>query len=91
MSSSNEVANNVAPQQNVAAQANNNEAQAPRQSGWQIFQSIASRMIIMYFAMNAMSYFRGGAKTSVSTPSSPSASGSELPGNMFSKGAKFVN
>ena len=94
--SSNAVANNVEATQNVAAPANNEAVAQPRQSGWQLFQSIATRMLIMYFAMNAMSYFRGGGKTGVNTPSSNGAgsssmSGSETPGNLFTKGTKFVS
>jgi len=95
MSGSTQVAENVAAPLN--AQVNNNEAnqgQQPRQSGWQIFQSIATRMLIMYFAMNAMSYFRsGGPKTPTSKVStnSPSQDSSDLPGNLFPRGTKFVN
>ena len=100
MATSNAVAENAA---NNDTQVNNNPdanqpqqaaAAPPRQSGWQIFQSVATRMLIMYFAMNAMSYFRGGAKTPATT-SSPgkdahSVSSSEIPGNLFPKGSKIV-
>ena len=95
MSGTNEVAETAAPNVQVNNEANQGQ-QAPRQTGWQMFQSIATRMLIMYFAMNAMSYFRsGGPKTSTTKAgggtSSPSPSSTDLPGNLFSKGTKFVN
>lgn len=65
---------------------------APRQSGWQAFQSVATRMIVFYFAMQAMSYFRSKpvANQNNVNPNSPVASmGSDAPGNIFSKGSKF--
>jgi len=95
MSGPNEVAENVAiPPPDAQVNNQGNQDQPPRQSGWQIFQSIATRMLIMYFAMNAMTYFRGGGpKTSpVKDSTSPASHGSsDLPGNMFPRGTKFVN
>ena len=50
-------------------------------------------MVIMYFAMQAMNYFKSGPamKQSVSTTgdSLSSQSHTDLPGNIFAKGTKF--
>lgn len=83
----NENGTEAAPDQQQQAQA-----QPPRQSGWQMFQSVMTRMIIMYFAMNAMSYFRSKPVTPNTTggANSPASSSySEVPGNIFPKGSKF--
>jgi hypothetical protein len=100
-SSDSAVAENVAqPPSAQNDQVNNTQPQAPpRQSNWQLFQSVATRMIIMYFAMNAMSYFRGSAnvkpdvtsdgKSSPSSASSSSVLSSGPQGNLFPKGTKF--
>ena len=86
----NENGTEAAPDQQQQAQA---QAQPPRQSNWQMFQSVMTRMIIMYFAMNAMSYFRSKPVTPNTTgdvsSSSASSSYNEVPGNIFPKGSKF--
>ncbi len=67
----------------------------PQQSGWQIFQSTITRMLIFYLAMQAMNYFKAkppmNAKQSPGSPISSMSEFSQQPGNLFPKGTKFVN
>lgn len=65
------------------------------QSAWKIFQSIATRMLIFYFVMQAINQFKG--KPNVTQPSEGgSGSDSNIPtpanfqlGNVFPKGTRF--
>lgn len=70
--------------------ANGEQAAPPRQTTWQVIKSVAGRMLFMYFAMQAMNYYKGrpvGApdKNPVSNSMSPTG----IPGNMFPKGTLF--
>ena len=94
---SNDNAVNVAAPPPVAV--NDGEAAAgPRpQSGWQMFQQMASRMLIMYLAMQAMNYFRARPPMTNQSESGGKVAtggtdgGGGLAGNMFPKGSKFVS
>lgn len=63
-----------------------------------MFQSIATRMLIFYFIMQGMNYFKGKPnQTNVSqSPDAAAAAGGggvvtpgQIPGNMFPKGTRF--
>lgn len=92
-------ADNAISQRNNENTASNEEEPqpqaAPAQSGWQIFKSVAGRMLFMYCAMQAMNYFKSrpvGAPNQVqrSDPVSNSvAPHLGQPGNMFDKGTLF--
>lgn len=74
----------------VAAAANADAAQQP-QTMWQVLKSIATRIIILYFVMNAVNMFKQKPNTNVSnSDGSVPPIPSELPGNMFPKGSRFV-
>ena len=94
-SSGGNVALNNAGGAPAAAGAETGGQQQPRQSGWQIFQSVATRMIVMYFMMQAMNYFRGKPVSVPSTTVDPKSGvpatgyGTNTPGNMFAKGTHF--
>jgi hypothetical protein len=80
-----------AVQQNAVVQEQA-QPQAPQQTGWQIFQSLVGRMVMMYFVMQAMTYFRGGGPMNgnKSAPPGTVSQSAEMPGNIFSKGTRFV-
>ena len=70
----------------------------PGPSTWSVMKSMVTRMLVFYFAMQAMSYFRSRPVTppagGVDSPagSSPAAGqhlSGDLPGNMFAKGSMF--
>jgi hypothetical protein len=61
-----------------------------RQTGWQIFQSVATRMIIFYFVMQAMNYFKAKPALNTNNNEAGVSMPTELPGNMFAKGTKLV-
>ncbi len=78
-------------QNNQAAQAAA-PGQVPQQSMWDIFKSIAGRMLMMYLIMNGMSFFRGNQNKSQNSTSDPNAPVSnELSGNIFPRGSRFVS
>lgn len=55
-----------------------------------MFQSIATRMLVFYFIMQGMNYFKGKPNpTNVSQPSDGSSAPVNSPGNMFPKGTRF--
>jgi len=85
-------------QDNLQTQNQNQQQQPPQpqqQSGWQIFQSMMTRMLIFYLAMQAMNYFKGRPPINPATTKgdglSPLTNPEFLqPGNLFQKGTKFV-
>ena len=71
------------------------QQQPQQQTGWQIFQSMATRMLIFYLAMQAMNYFKGRPPMNPVTTKGDGQSpltNTEYgqPGNLFQKGTKFV-
>lgn len=71
------------------------QQQQQRPTAWQVFQSIASRMLIMYLVMQGMNYFRGKPNSNIAVnQTDTSGSGGGQTGvyaaNMFEKGSKFV-
>lgn len=69
-----------------------NETAPPQQSKWQIFKSVAGRMLFMYLVMSAMNYFKAKPTESpiIQSPVSNSLENpSGIPGNMFFKGTLF--
>lgn len=85
---SNNGGGNVAQGQQQPAQQ---QQQQQQQSGWKLIQSVISRMLIFYFLMQAMNYFK--SKPINSTPGSTTDGGvgspTDPPGNMFAKGTLF--
>lgn len=74
-------------QQQDAAQAAVPAGEQQRPGAFEIFKSIASRMLIMYIVMNAMNYF----KSRPNDTNTPSSSPQTPMGNMFSSGSLFVS
>ncbi len=76
------VQQNAAVQQPVGGQ--------PQATGWQVFQSLVGRMFMMYLVMQGMNYFRG--KPMNKNDAQPGTlSQTEIPGNIFAKGTRFVS
>lgn len=75
------------------AQQPNPQPQPPQQSGWQIFQSMVTRMLVFYLAMQAMNYFKtkpvNVTRDLGNDVGKSSFNDLYQPGNLFPKGTKF--
>ena len=80
--------NNVAVQNEQPVVNQQQQQNNPHTSPWEIMKSLASRMLMMYVVVTAMNYFRQ-KPAAINTNSSDSAI-SEISGNMFQKGTRFV-
>jgi hypothetical protein len=77
---------NVAPADAAAAAA---PGEQPRPGVFEIVKSIATRMLVMYFIMNAMNYFKSRPNDTTTSSNIPAA---QTPmGNMFPVGSLFVS
>lgn len=82
---------NTAPVAGVENNLEQQNGQQQRPGGWKVLQSVMGRMLMFYFAMQAMNYFKGKPVTSPASQNNYPASGGgvESPGNIFAKGTKF--
>lgn len=93
--SENNTDNTVTPNDNneaaaEATDANVQQEQPPQQTGWQMFKSVAGRMLFMWLVMSAMNMFKGGkSPTSQEQASSSLSTTTGQPGNIFHKGTFF--